>query len=418
MWKGFKLDGFYLQKDGGNPTGAYGTVFNDLRFKTSDGFAFGNLEYSRDLNYKMNLSCRAWLNKYKYRGTYPFDSVSGGLFVDQASTFWTGAETRYRWDMTSNNRLMVGGEFQQHFNSKYSTGYVSAIPYEQTTAFRTFAFYLQDEFQPIKNLTIIAGGRFDYLYRGKTALTPRLAVNFYPTKTTTFKAIYGEAFRAPNPYEVVLPDPLFATCNPNLKPEGIRTAELVWEQNISRSLFGVVSLYRNDMRNLIEEVLDTTTSTLLSQNVQRAGGFGGSAEINGRLAQGKGLNFYLNYTISSMRDIGEDIKLSNSPTHLLKGGISIPFLKHFRFSPEFFAESGRLNASQGATNAYAVFNANLLFAPKFEGGASKLNRFQLSFKVRNILDTDYRHPAGLIHTQPAIQQNGRNFNLKLRVSLF
>jgi outer membrane receptor for ferrienterochelin and colicin len=416
--KGFVFDGFYIVKNGGNPTGAYGTLFNDNRYQTSDQFAFTNLEYSRDLNHKMNFFSRAWVNGYKYRGNYPYDSADGGMYLDAANNFWTGVESRFRWDIVSSNRIMAGGEFQKHFQSKYATGYVEGYQYERTFAFQTFAFYIQDEFQPIKSLTITAGARFDYLYLGKKALTPRIAINFRPGKNTTLKALYGNAFRAPNPYEVNLQDTTYILGNLNLRKEGIRTMELILEQRISSSMQGVISFYRNEMKDLIEQVLDTVTYYYQYQNVQQAGGLGVSAEVNGRLNKGSGINFYLNYSFSYMEDLVHDKWLTNSPLHLAKGGISIPFLKHFRISPECIAETGRLNANEVEVNGFVIANANLIFAPKFSGRATAFNRFQLSFKVRNLLNESYGHASGYIHAQPSIQQNGRNYLLKLRVNLF
>ena len=56
-----------------------------------------------------------------------------------------------------------------------------------------------------------------------------MALIYQPFEKTTLKALYGQAFRAPNVYELYYRDGgLSEKANPKLKPEKIQTYELLW----------------------------------------------------------------------------------------------------------------------------------------------------------------------------------------------
>src|SRR5688572_29384630 len=90
-------------------------------------------------------------------------------------------------------------------------------------------YFAQGEARLRDEFTVTAGVRYDHY--GSTidgAVNPRLALIYNPTETSAVKLLYGEAFRAPNPYEryynVAQADA------PALQPETIRTYELVYER--------------------------------------------------------------------------------------------------------------------------------------------------------------------------------------------
>ncbi len=414
-YKGLVLQGFLSSRTVGVPTAAYGATFNDPRFVVTDRYGFLASEYARDIGTKSQVFAKAWLYQYHDRGAYPYDSADGGDQTDGVNGLWLGGEVRLRQDISAKNRLVVGVDAQRVFQANYFLNIDDTVFYAYPVADSTFALFAQDEYQPIKQLSITAGLRFDRLYLGKTALTPRIAVNVFAAKNTTFKLLYGWAFRAPNAYETNIDDPTYIKGNNGLKPELIRSLELVYEQKLGRHQAIAASLYRQNLLQVIDQVLDPIDSLLQYQNVDNYGGYGASVEWNARLHGG--FHSYCNYSFASMRNLEGQNRLTNSPMHLLKAGLSVPFLKHFRFSPEAVVQSGRLTVYGTKTDPFAYLSAQLLVAPHFTGKAGALNRFQLAFKVRNLLDTVYGYPGGFEHEQPVIQQNGRNYNLKLTMSI-
>jgi outer membrane receptor for ferrienterochelin and colicins len=414
-YKNFTFKVLHTWRDIGVPTGAYGSLFNDPRTHTIDSYSFADLSYERELSAKVSLQGRAWVNRFNFIGEFPYDSITGGVQREATHTLKGCAEARLRWDVTSNNRVMVGGEFNHHFQAQYALQYTNRQVFDQNFPFSTFGFYFQNEYQPLEQLTITAGLRYDRLYLGRNALTPRLAVNFAPHKNTMIKALYGVAFRAPTIYEVNVGFDGFILPNYNLRPELIQNLELLCEQRFSKRYYGVVSVYTNRLVNVIEQI-SAGGALLQFQNVLSTGGFGASAEFNGRFESG--MHFYSNYGFVMMRNLLDDKWLSNSPQHMVKLGVAIPLPLNLQLSPEVVVQSARLTVYNTQTSPFVLANVNLLFSPNFGGKASGLNRLQLAFKVRNVLNTDYRYPGGNEHLQPAIQQNGINYNLKLMVNLF
>jgi outer membrane receptor for ferrienterochelin and colicins len=415
-YRNWTVQGFVASRTIHVPTAAYSSDFADPRFVVTDRYAFLESEYARDISPKTAVFAKAWLYNYYDRGAYPLDSADGGYQRDGVDGLWLGGEARMRHDLTGNNRLVVGIDGQRIFKADYFIRLIDTLLYDFPVSYTTFAAFAQDEYQPIKQLSITAGLRLDVLYLGKIALTPRVAVNLFASKTATFKFLYGWAFRAPNAYEANINDPTFIKGNLNLKPETIHNLEIVYEQKLGKHQSVAASVFRQNILQVIDQVLDPTDSLLQYQNIENSGGFGGSAEWNGRFQYG--LHAYGNYSFADMRNQAGNLWLTNSPRHMCKAGLSVPFLKHFRFSPEAVVQSGRLTVYDSETAAFAYLSAQLLVAPHLPGRAAALNRCTLAFKVRNLLDTAYFHPGGFEHQQAAIQQNGRNYNLKLQVNLF
>jgi len=63
------------------------------------------------------------------------------------------------------------------------------------------ALYIQDEFSPIKSLTILIGGRYDHNSVSKPSFSPRASIVFVPLRGHSFRASYGESFRKPSFFE-------------------------------------------------------------------------------------------------------------------------------------------------------------------------------------------------------------------------
>ena len=65
---------------------------------------------------------------------------------------------------------------------------------------QSYGVYLQGDFAVRTNLHFIGGVRYDQYGDFDPAVNPRLALIYNPLQKSTFKAIYGTAFRAPNFY--------------------------------------------------------------------------------------------------------------------------------------------------------------------------------------------------------------------------
>ena len=64
------------------------------------------------------------------------------------------------------------------------------------------ALYAQDELRIASRLTLNAGVRYDHYSTFGGTTNPRLALIYRPAGKTTLKLLYGDAFSAPDVYEI------------------------------------------------------------------------------------------------------------------------------------------------------------------------------------------------------------------------
>lgn len=414
-YKGLTLNIMGGARSSGIPTGNYETLFNDPRARTKDQRGFVELGYQKDLSPKLNFSADISLDGYIYDADFPYDSITDvGLSTEGARGFWTTLETMLRYDIKSNSRLLVGGQYQYNFRAHFFALDPTEVYFNGDIPYQTFGVYAQNEWEPLQWLSVIIGGRFDYAYLGKTALTPKLAFNFFVTPKLTLKALYSEAFRAPPLFEVNADDNGNIVPNLSLIPERIRALEFSMENRISKKLWLVGSVYDNRMINLIDPVVDTVDYSVQKQNVGVANALGIELEANVRLS--KRMKLYGNYGLQYSYTNSTSEELSNSPRHLLKFGGSVGFLKHFRIASDMQYQSSRITVYDEVSDPFFLVNANLSFAP--QSNSTFLNRFLLNLRVRNILNSSYGYPAGYDHLQTVIQQDGINFVLRLQADIF
>jgi len=414
-YKDLSIQGIFSSREKVVPTGAWGTVFNDDNHKTLDERAFVELKYDGNLSADKIIMLRGYFDHYYYDGTYPYneeDEVYNSY--DDSDGNWLGGEFQFQWDVRSNNRLTAGTEFNDHFRSDYRDWDDEETYFDENYPFRVLSFYLQNEYQAAENLSLTLGLRGDKYSTVGSSISPRGAVVYNPVKSGTLKLLYGEAFRAPNVYETHYEDPGVSKPNTTIEPEKIRTAEIIWEQRLGTTSFGTVSMYNYEMIDLIEQVIDLSDSLLQFQNKRKTSTTGLELELHTMLR--KGIWGYTSYTYQKAEDAVLKKKLSNSPEHILKTGLTVPVMDHIYASAELLYESERKTLLGTYTEPTFLTNLHLSARQVFD-------RIDLSFHIRNIFDRSYSTPGGFEHLQPisavdlpAIIQNGRDLSVRIKYS--
>ncbi len=394
-YKNWKMEGFFTNRLKGIPTAAWGMKFNDDAAQSLDRFGYLNLSYKRSIAYDKLLTVLAYCNTYTYEGTYPYED---GDWWDSNDCFWTGVEGQFRWDISSRNRFFTGAEYQQHFSASYKSWDEDTTYFDRSFPYTIASVYLQDDYQITDNLGLITGIRFDKHSETKGTLTPRLGIIFNASCTSTFKLLYGSAFRTPNVYESCYEDPDIAKANPALQPEKITTGELVWEQKVSSIGFSVLSLYRYSIKNLIDQDIDPDDLLLQFVNLSdiRAQGieWGFRSNFKNRTSA------YLNISLQQTYDSETEEALSNSPEFILKSGVSFPLISKIYFNAEGVYETGRLSLYGTDTGSFFLCNAGLNLRHIWNG-------LSLSLRIRNLFNTDIKLPGSYDHEQDLIIQPGR-----------
>lgn len=404
----FDVAAFFSDRVKRVPTASFGTAFNDRREETTDYRGYVDIKFDHDFSASLNLKGQLSYDNYTYDGTYPYGTLVGGELQDEvlekdgSMGEWVGTQWQLTARLLDRHTVIVGGEYRNNFREHqfvYYDGEPRVHLLDDDRSSQTFGVFAQDEFELRKNLLLTAGLRYDYYvgsFGGTTS--PRLGLIYSPWETTTFKALVGEAYRAPNPYErfynVVQP------AQPQLKPERIKTYELVAEQYIGAHYRLNASVYYYDIRGLISQAATGDDEPYFA-NLQSAEAIG--TELEAQAKFDSGLTMRASYALQKTEDGQTNQDLSSSPRHLGKLSLIVPLAKGKLF--------GGLDLQYNGTN-YALsgervdpfVTANLtVYAQKL------IKNLSLSFNVYNLLDKKYGYPGAVDHAQDVIEMDGRSF---------
>jgi len=413
-WKGISLEIGYVNRLKQLPTAAYGTIFGDHRAETTDMLAYGRLRLEHQFENEIELVANVALNQNDYDGRYPYDDAApffpGVPFLqyDDYRSRWVGEELLLRRGFWDRLTLTAGFEGRQNFQQNQFT--YSRDPDFQLQSDRRstslWGAYAEADWKALDSLSFTVGGRYDQYSFGPDSWNPRIAGIWKALPETTFKLVYGTAFRAPSAYELFYSDVnLSNKANPSLMPESIRTYEAILEQQLGKHARISLSVYRFEAEDLISQVVDPTDDLLVYRNIDSARGQGVEAEFDGHF--GNGWRTRIGYALQESEDDNTGMRLSNSPRHLVQGQLIVP-LWDDRLTA---AIEGRYISHRHAgedTVSDPQFVLNLtLFTYRW------VNGLELSASVYNLLDRRYSDPAGSELAQRLIEQDGRTFRVKL-----
>lgn len=398
----FTLEGAYVSRTKGIPTASYDTDFNDPRNRTTDERGYLYLKYNKSFANRSVIMGRLYYDIYDYRGNYIY---SGLVNNDFSKGRWWGGEVMVT-TMLKTHKLTAGAEYQRNVKQNQGSSYEEPfkIILDDKRDSERWALYIQDEFKIFSNLILNAGVRHDNYSEFHGTTNPRFALIYSPHEKTIFKLIYGTAFRAPNVFELYY-SVIGEKGNPHLKPETIRTYEIICEHSLTDNILLSVSGFRNLIKDLIVSEVDPADDLLIFKNSRKAEAKGVELELEGRWDSG--ITGRISYTLQEAKDTTTGNIMVNSPRHIAKVNMIIPILRDTIFAgfEEQYMSRRKTNAG---TKTEGVFLTHLtLFSQQMITGV------EVSATVYNLFDNKYSDPGSTEHTQVAIEQNGRSFRFKL-----
>jgi iron complex outermembrane receptor protein len=225
---------------------------------------------------------------------------------------------------------------------------------------------------------------------------------FHPT---TLKLLYGTAFRAPEPFEIMPDYGPFFDDNLQLKPETIRSVEGIVEQAVGQHFTLSGSVFRNWINGLISLETNPSDGHSVYENSEKVDATGVEVELDGRLAGG--LEGRASYSYTDTVQSATQQVLANSPHQLGKLNLNLPLLQRRLFASMDAQYTSPVQTLAGNTvSGFSVLNVTLL-------GHTLGEHLDLSASVYNILDKKYFDPGRPEDVQDRIQQEGRNFRIKI-----
>ncbi|HSB35908.1 MAG TPA: TonB-dependent receptor [Thermoanaerobaculia bacterium] len=249
---------------------------------------------------------------------------------------------------------------------------------------RTWAVFAEDRIALLgERLVLTLGVRHDDHSAFGGATSPRGTLVFFATPAVKLRLAGGAAFRSPTTGELYYP----FSGNPDLKPERSRAWEAGVEVALSARLTWEASVFRNDIRDLIQYV----PQTLTNENVGRARTQGVETALRGDL--GSGLYTRVSYGYLDARDLTTGLALLRRPYHRASATVGRSFAKggSFEATARFVGSRPDLDAGDFVTRVTMPSYVTIDVAGTLPPLVAHLAPFA---RLTNLLDRAYAEAAG------------------------
>jgi iron complex outermembrane receptor protein len=393
----FQFNGVLGDRTKRVPTGSWGTTFNDPGFFTRDVRGWAALGYSHDVG-AASVTVNGYYDRYHYSGLYPF----GPLYDDGAFADAVGGDATVRW-RTGRHAFTTGVEQRSNLRQNQWYGLEAAREIDDHRSSHEMAVFAQDEIALTSRLTAVVGARYDWWsLKGGTG-RPRLGLVYRTADDTSIKALYGEAYRAPNLYELYYTSAPVETAA-SLKPELARTGELVFERRLGRRVRATATGYYTRSSNLIDPEFGYDESVHYA-NKEAARSSGVELEAESRWASG--VMARGSVAIQRAKAIGTDLRLSNAPGELATIHVAAPFWRRqIVAASESIFTGVRATVGGEMLPSFWVSNLTVTYRPV---------RLPLTVaaSLYNAFDARYADAVGVEFRQLAIPQDGRTAALRV-----
>jgi iron complex outermembrane receptor protein len=399
------ISGAFGGRDKGVPTAAFDTVFGDARFRTKDDRAYVDAQYERTVG-ETRVFLRSHVDRYHYEGRYPTEGweETPAVFMsdDYATGIWIGGEARATRAVAARHTVTAGAEVRSNVRQHQGVSFEDDLfpSFLITRTSHVGAVYVQDEFKLADRIIVNGGLRFD-AYRGFSKLAPRIAVIFNSSQAQAFKYLYGNAFRAPNAYELYYS--AFGERDAELDPETIDTHEFIWERYAGRSVRTSASVFVNRVDRLIGVIATEDESDLVFVNRGRVRAAG--LELEGEVRMPAGISALASYVLQQAEDLAAGERLTNSPRHVAKAQLNAALPGRMIAAVDVQMMSNRRTLLGDQVGAVALTNVTVT-VPVGRG-------LKVVGMFRNLFDRTYFDPGSEEHRQDALRQDGRTVRVGL-----
>lgn len=317
-------------------------------------------------------------------------TISSIIIEDDSTDFqWKNAYT-----INDENRLNFGAEYRHPTINEASISTNGGARSDIASSGSRDIYGLYGQYQTsISDFEVTLGARYDDYSDFGSTFNPRAAVVYQPFDDTSFKLLYGSAYRAPTRNELDLLNNSNTVGNPNLKPETIETYEAIVIQR-----FGSSSLSLSYFDSHIKDaIVDVATGSLRTREN------GGSQEFAGVEAEliSEFLEQDLNtrFAIAHMTHTHQEIRTTPLTT--------LSAIVNYRYSDLNFNLNGFYHSSAenkiGSTitklDDYMLFNTKMTYNVNSE--------LKCYFELQNMFDESYKTPSSVGADRAELSNRGR-----------
>jgi outer membrane receptor for ferrienterochelin and colicins len=375
------------------PFAPYETLVGDPGNRNYDTQLMAEGGYTRDVNERVTVTGRAYVNRYRFRDFLVLEDGSG-TFTDIGDSLWYGAEARARVALVGDDKLGITAGGEATFISTESESFTIGDRENAAvidTPIDVQGLYAELDGQPLSWFAFTAGVRADRNSVLEDRVSPRAALFVSKGDQYGAKALYSEGFRNPSAYEGFFDDDTDFLANPDIGAEVIRSYEgVVWGRPL-RGLTVRASGFVWDASGIVEQEevdIGGGETRLQFQNVRDLRSTG--VEIEGSYRSSAGwLGFGgAAYTkVEGFVDGGEAEEVPGAPEVTAVLGVSTPRLGDLaHLSAETHVIGPRPTRDPTVDTAAYVGVSVVAYAPDVKG-------LDVTLGVRNLLGTREEVPA-------------------------
>jgi len=423
-YKGFTLDGRYVDRDRELPVG-FAAALNDKSI-SSDKDYYMALTYETSMWEELDLSAKAYRNVWEnasdgqlFPPGYTAPTLTGletwaeGLIaITTLNARRTGVEVQATYKISDSNAVVAGGSYEEQKQYDVTerrnywpvpgTIYLPAVqkwPDNLTagTQKRNLkAVFLEDIWDITDDIRLTMGARYDYYSDFGGELSPRVGLTWEYKEGYDFKLLYGHAFRAPTFQQLNTP----LGGNPDLDPETIDTYEISLGAEFTSSFNSRATYYYRKRKDIITALSAIPPWDFVNLGKERDHGF----EIEAKYDFGKGIYLSGNYNYQSFNN-GPNVQVGDVMAN-------IRLSRHLNFNADCIFWDGLERPptdDRDDPSGGAFVNATLI-AKKFLKGYEGL---ELRGSVYNLFDKDWSSPQD--YRLPSdLPMPGKNYMVELK----
>ncbi len=419
----------YINQQGekGNPVYTGINPFGTIRFwqwpdwdKFSEYFISKTLIGDKTSNNNVLLKTRFFHDKFK-NTIFAYDNASYNTMIKKSSfqsyyddDTW-GSVIEASTAMLTDNRITFAAHWKEDIHREHNLG--EPI---RTVKDATISIGLEDAYTVTSKLTFVGGLSYDFrkeLEAQSYNSTTKTISNFDLANTHALNAQLGGYYNLSDTRQLsfsIARKTRFATMkdrysykmgtalpNPSLTPEQAINYDLAYREMLSTIGQYRVSVFYNDLRDVIQSVSNVQGTLSQMQNFQKARYFGSEIEIDAHI-----LSFLSaggNYTFLKRENISNSsVKFLDTPEHKILLYLNVFPISDLEIIASTEYNSARNSTSDGLYQAgpFAVFNIS--------ASLNLLHMFKLDAGVQNLFDRNYELTEG--YPEP-----GRTFYLTLHI---
>ncbi|EGW20777.1 LOW QUALITY PROTEIN: TonB-dependent receptor plug [Methylobacter tundripaludum SV96] len=391
-YQDFKLDGRYINKKAGTFLGAT-SILSDDRTQQDYNDYFLRLSRTWKIQDKFTVDTQLFHDFFSYDNLWQVAPAQFSRFGLQDTR--TGGEIQANYHLNDAQTVIAGFSYakEQQGNLIDQAGtdpahLTQVLPSTEARTRQRWGVYIEDVWDPLKNLRMTVGARYDRYSDFGGTFNPRMGFNWEFIKNYSLKFSYGTAYRAPSFGELGSINNPVLLGNPALKPEQVKTFETGIIAHPVTGLTTQATYYHSAINQIITQVFGQTTflrydnnGSVVAEGVELETRYDFGGKLQGSY-------------ISANHVLQHSVQLNQQLADVPRQRTNLTALWAFDNTWSSFAHvliKGSTLRNLGDTRpdvpGYALFDLGLLGKNMFG------KQVDISFNVYNLFDKRYYDPA-------------------------